>query len=381
MLYGSKRGFALIVSAKIAVFIAIVAIVGILVLQHATPSVDNTIGAQSSGTPEATGSVNSISPSTSRINAMVGDTVALSVSVLGRQDVRDQNLADDADISWSASAGELDVSEDGTSASFSVPADPGTYTVTATAGSECIGNADDCSATFTITARRQGEPIADGSVPQNPTGNIPTVLSGPEGAQYEVFTPEEGGTFASDDFSVLAKPGVIPNGEFVGVHMADTGDASNAGMSHHRYVLSGNQYTISVIDAGRDAVSSYRLNATVAICIPMPVQLRSRISDVNLLVKNADGTLTALSSSTKVGTALTVCGNTSLLPATVAAGVPGTPPPLLEPEPTAIPPATGGTAPSSTNAFAWALLVGVVLVAIGVMTIASRRQSVRSRKL
>ena len=71
--------------------------------------------------------------------------------------------------------------------------------------------------------------------------------------------------------------------------MDETGDASNAGMSQHRYTLSGNQYTVSIIDSEGSPISVYALNAPFTICIPF--------SDVEMLSKNSDGTLTALSSS------------------------------------------------------------------------------------
>ena len=87
------------------------------------------------------------------------------------------------------------------------------------------------------------------------------MLTDAEGVQYAVFAPEKGGTFAGMDFEVTVAPGVVPSGEFVGVRMAETGDASNAGMSQHRYTLSGNQYTVSIIDSEGSPISVYALNA------------------------------------------------------------------------------------------------------------------------
>ena len=49
----------------------------------------------------------------------------------------------------------------------------------------------------------------------NPIGEIPSVLTDAEGAQYAVFTPEKDGTFAGMDFEVTVAPGVVPSGEFV----------------------------------------------------------------------------------------------------------------------------------------------------------------------
>ena len=131
--------------------------------------------------------------------------------------------------------------------------------------------------------------------------------------------------------------------------MSEDGSASNAGMSHHRYTLSGNQYRISVIDAERAPILSYNLNRTVAVCIPVPEELRANISSLEMLSKNSNGTLTVMSSSLRISPSLILCGNTSTLPATVAVGMRGTPPPLLEPdpEPAEMLPATGGATPSS----------------------------------
>ena len=378
MLNGLRKGLPFVRGARTVAFVAIVALVGALAWQPATMFESGTIDAQSSGSdPEPTGSISRITPSASSVTTMVGETISLSVNLIGRQDVRNQNLAKNANISWSASGGNLEVSNDGTSATYSVPDELGTYTVTASAGAECVGDATDCSATFTVYVRRRGATGGDGATPQNPPGEIPVVLSDDNGAQYEVFTPEDGGTFASGNFSVTAPSGVVPSGEYIGVRMADTGNASNAGMSHHRYTLSGNQYTIFVINAARSPVSSYALNATVTVCIPVPDELRTKISEVKMLSKNISGSLTVLSSSVRVAPSLIVCGYTSALASTVAAGVPGKPPPILEstPEPEPVLPVTGGTTPPSLAVIVWALLAGTALVAISAVVITHRRRT------
>ena len=61
--------------------------------------------------------------------------------------------------------------------------------------------------------------------PSNPAGAIPTILTDPDGNQYEVFTPEGGGTFTGDDSSLSAGPGVVPNGEIVGLRISEGGSA------------------------------------------------------------------------------------------------------------------------------------------------------------
>ena len=356
------------VGVKVPVLIAIVA-VAIAVAWHPAASFDGeTLHAQSSvSDPQPTGSIQEITASTPNLTLTVGDTVVLSINVIGRQDVEDQRLADDVKFDWSVSGGRLSGGTDGASASYTAPSDPGIYSVTVSPRSGCVGTGLACTATFRITVRRQGEATGPDAPPRNPEGEIPAILSDSEGEQYQVFTPEEGGTFTSENFSVSAGNGIVPNGEIIGVRMAEDGSASNAGMSHHRYTLSGNQYRVSVIDAGSAPISSYNLNGTVTVCIPVPEELRANISSLEMVNKNSNDTLTVMSSSLRISPSLILCGNTSTLPATVAVSIRGTPPPLLEPDPEPVEmlPATGGAVPVSQGIIAWALLAGVALIAAG----------------
>ncbi len=318
-------------------------------------------------TPEPVGSISSVAASTPSLTLTVGDTVVLSINVYGRQDVEDQSLASDVDIDWSASGGTLPDDADGTSVSYTAPSEPGTYTVTASPSSECIGTTSECTATFRITVRRQGEASAPSAPPRNPDGEIPSVLTDPDGGQYEVFTPEKGGTFTGDGFWIDAPVGIVPNDEIIGVSMFEQDAASNAGMTEHRYTLSGRQYAISTVDASGDRLASYRLDGPAQVCIPVPAELRPNITSVGLVVINEEGTLTALTSWIRVTPSLIVCGNLSVVPAVVAASVPGSPPPLptATPEPAPSLPVTGGKAPFPFAAIALALLLGIALVAAG----------------
>ena len=153
---------------------------------------------------EPVGSISRVTASTPKLTLAVSDTVVLSINVYGRQDVEDSSLASDVNIDWSASAGTLPDDADGTSVSYTAPSEPGSYTVTASPSSECIGTTSECTATFRITIRRQGEASAPDVPPRNPDGGIPSVLTGPDGGQYEVFTPEDGGTFTGDGFWIDA---------------------------------------------------------------------------------------------------------------------------------------------------------------------------------
>ena len=341
--------------------------VALVVLVSAVPFIEEAVHAQ-----EPSGTINEITPSVGNITLRPGDTVWLSINVIDLQDAHDQNLARNANISWSATDGELNVGDDRISATYIAPVEPGTYTVTATAGPACVGDADNCTATFAVRVRRGTESGPHFFLPDPP--KIPRKISDDNGAQYEVFTPAEGGTFTGEDFSATAEPGTIPNGEYIGVRMAEDGSASDAGMPHHRYSLSGSQYKISVVDAGGAPLRSYTLRTTINVCIPVADELRSSISNATMVMKNSDGTLTAMSSSVRITSSLILCGNTDTLPATVAAGVPGTPPPSPEPEPPEKLPDTGGAAPSSTSAVVWALLLGIALIGAGVFVTAYRRR-------
>ena len=219
-------------------------------------------------TPEPVGSISSVAASTPNLTLTVDDTVVLSITVVGRQDVADPSLANEVDINWSASGGTLPDDADGTSVSYTAPSEPGSYTVTASPSSECIGTASECTATFRISVRRQGEATGPGAPPRNPDGEIPALLADSEGAQYAVFTPEEGGIFTGEGFWIDAPVGIVPNGEIIGVRMHDLGDASNAGMSGHRYTLGGRKYAISAIDASGADVDSYTLEGPAMVCVP-----------------------------------------------------------------------------------------------------------------
>ena len=325
--------------------------------------------------PALVGSISRVTASTPNLTLAAADTVVLSINVYGRQDVEDSSLASDVDIDWSASAGTLPDDADGTSVSYTAPSEPGTYTVTASPSSECIGTTSECTATFRITVRRQGEASAPSAPPRNPDGGIPSVLTDPDGGQYEVFTPEDGGTFTGDGFWIDAPVGIVPNDEIIGVSMSEQDAASNAGMTEHRYTLSGRQYAISAVDASGDRLASYRLDGPAQVCIPVPAELRPNITSVGLVVINEEGTLTALTTWIRVTPSLIVCGNLSVVPAVVAASIPGSPPPLptATPEPAPSLPVTGGNAPTSSSTFGWLLLAGLTLIALAAIGMSTRR--------
>ena len=260
----------------------------------------------------------------------------------------------------------------------------GTFTITIAAPSEsCRAPLTDevrCAATFDITVRRSSAAVEPTPVPVNPAGTIPSILTDSDGNQYEVFTPEGGGTFTGDASSLKAGPGAVPNGEVVGLRISEGGSASNEGKTYQRYTLGGNWYQISAVDSSNDSVSSYGLNDAVEVCVPLPNALRSNISNLSIVAINSDDSLTILSSRVRISTdaGAQVCGNLSSVPATVAVGTTGSPAPL----PTAVPeevsdlPDTGGAAPSN-DGMIWALILGLAIVISGytVLRVARRRNN------
>ena len=327
------------------------------------------------------GEISRIEPAIIGITVSAGDKVMLAVDVYGLQDAKDNGLG--GTFNWTVDG---DPTDDDTpndrELEYTAPSSPGNYTIIASLPAVDCQPADEddgdaCSAEFKVQVRRPSVAPDDGIAPQNPPGEIPTILTDGDGNQYEVFTPEGGGTFTGEGYTLSAGAGAIPNGEYIGVRVSDEGSASNAGMTHQRYTLGGNMYSVSAVDANNADITSYALNSAATVCVPLPDELRSNISNLALVAINADGSLTILSASVRLGSNGTqVCGNLSGLPASVAVGSSGAPAPL----PTAVPPTatpeapdTGGTAPTS-NVALWALLLGAAIVTFGTFIVIGRRR-------
>ena len=330
------------------------------------------------------GEISRIEPAIRSVTVSSGDKVTLSVDIYGLQNARDNSLV--ATIGWTQdkdTSREESLEGTGREIVYTAPSSPGTYTVTAAlGGGECQPAVEDdrdtaCSADFTVQVRRISRP-ATIDPPVNPTGEIPPILTDSDGNQYEVFTPEDGGTFNGDASSLEAGPGVVPNGEIVGLRISEGGTASNEGKTYQRYSLGGNWYEISAVDASNHSISSYALNDAIEVCIPLPDALRSNISDLAMVAINADDSLTVLSSIVRISSSGTnVCGSLSSVPSKLVVGTAGSPAAL----PTAVPdtadtsdlPDTGGAAPSSPMVVFWILVVGLAsIVVAGAMRRAGR---------
>ncbi len=219
--------------------------------------------------------------------------------------------------------------------------------------------------------------------PVNPRGPIPAVLSDSNGNTYEVFTPEEGGAIAGEDYSFTAMPGDVPSAYIVGVRMSKGSEASNAGMTHHRYTLGGNYYTIDAVDEnGKTPSPAFRFRNPPVACVPTPSHSLANIDSLALIATDSEGlTQTVLNSDTRVGSAsLRVCANIGTVPITLAVGLEGAPQPL-PPTPEVVVkivelPVTGGSAPSR-KLVALLLILGLAILAGGVKYARSFRRTAR----
>ena len=331
----------------------------------------------------SSGNISRIEPGVGRLTVKPGDSVTLSVEIYGVQDKQDESLGDDVVFTWDQGGRQLASDVGASSIEYTVPASTTTFTVTASldAGDcrpdEAVDEDAACTAMFTIEVIRPSVSTREDTTPVNPPGVIPPIISDADGNPYSVFTPVEGGTFASGDgYSIQAGPGAVPNGEYIGIRMSDDGPASNAGMIDDRYTLAGNFYGVYAADGSGAAISSYVLDEPARVCVPLPVELRQNISALGLVAANSDGSLTVLAGNVSLGSAGTmVCGNLGYVPASVAVGSQGAPGPLPTPAPIVEElPDTGGESPAAGMAL-MALLLGMAVVVIGgVFVVLGRRR-------
>ncbi len=221
--------------------------------------------------------------------------------------------------------------------------------------------------------------------PVNPRGPIPAVLADSDGNTYEVFTPEEGGEIIGEDYSFIAVPGDVPSAYIVGVRMSKGGEASNAGMTHHRYTLAGNYYTIDAVDEnGRTPSPGFRFRNPPLACLPIPQHFFANIDSMTVIATDSEGlTQTVLNSGTRVqDTGLKLCAFVGTVPTILAVGLEGAPGPL-PPTPEVVVeirvvelPVTGGLAPNQTGLVLFFVLgIAIVVVGCSVSRAARRRDT------
>ena len=334
--------------------------------------------------------INSIKPGITELNMRAGEQVRLEVNVYGLEDEFNNALygktGSNLFFTWTDGSGGGTFGEpnDQRRVSYTAPGLPGTYTVTAEAGPDgvCtdhhrtnfgITDADraSCQATFTVRVSRAQIPAEAEAEPINPAGPIPTALSGPDGVNYDVFTPVNGGMFVTDGITVTAAKGAVPDRQLIGVRAATSAEEAPVPTPGARMSISGSLYDISGVNASGTPLSGFELDEPLTACLPLPGAFRANISDVVIVERKGDGSYGILTSKLRqTGGELTVCGSVGTLPATIGVAKLGTvPEPPATPTPTGPePPETGATAPS------YALVILALILGLGALLLTGIRR-------
>ena len=340
-----------------------------------------------------------IEPEITAITVGPGDSVQLGVRFYGRQGIRDETLADEAPLWWRESQNTGSISEasgqnsngypDDEQVDYAAPTIPGIYRVTAYAsgclanvGAETLEEVDArCSAEFTVQVMRgrDASELAEDD-PRNPSGLLPVVIPGADGVQHAVFTPAEGGEVSDGTCSFAADPGTVPDLEIVGVAVETVSADGGNDFDDFRFISRGEQCRISAVDSSGARINTYDLRKAGEICMPMPVEFRSRLVDANVAVvesgavKRLLGSVVRLSGS---GDDLSICGRLGELPGDVAVVVRMSagetiPPEVLDPIATPTAPETGA---GPSHSFAAFILLGILGIAIVAFVLAVVRPS------
>ena len=349
--------------------------------------------------PPAT--IMNIEPAVTAIRIWTGKQVVLTTEVYGVQGILDNDLADDVSpdevwFDWADNTRSADFTEsinrpirinsepDDREVLYQVPTIAGNYRVSVNVpfAAHCKGPRAEidetmeeaiarCTAEFDLIVRYPRDIDKEVTPPVNPPEPIPASISNNLGTSCPVFTPEEGGAHDTPTYSIAADPGAVQNNTAVAICVEKSGPASNAGMNEHRYTLHGDLYSITAFDLDGQRMSEYDFNFPIEACIPLPDELRNRLSDVDLTVINRDSSLTVLQSTTVFSQGgIRTCGSLGALHATVAVGAKGTPPPA----PPEILPDTGPGAPSLPRAIL-ALVLGIVVIVFSLKSARSNRRS------
>ena len=94
----------------------------------------------------------------------------------------------------------------------------------------------------------------------------------------------------------------MPSAYIVGVRVSEGSEASNAGMTHHRYTLGGNYYSVDAVDEnGLVPSSGFKFRNPPVACVPMPAHFLANIDSLALIATDLEGaTQTVLTSNTRV---------------------------------------------------------------------------------
>ena len=328
--------------------------------------------------------VDSIKPTIREVSVRAGDRIALTVDVYNAQQRLDNELPATLNgqlvFRWSeqgSGGGTFADPANTRRVTYTAPNLPGRYTVTAEAqpdgvclshheGAAEITTADraPCIATFTISVSRAPADATPRPDPVNPAGIIPTSMTDNAGTAYTVFTPVDGGTFTSDNLTVTAPAGAVPDRTLLGVTAAVSALPPPIPIPGASMSVAGNHYDINGIQqSGQAPLTAYSLNDPITVCLPFPQEFRADLSNTVAVQRAADGGLSILTTKVRANAGnLTVCGAVSTLPATVAVAKLGTVPTVAPtPAPEEALPEAGATAPNGIMVVLM-LLAGLALL-------------------
>ena len=340
-----------------------------------------------------------IEPGINAVTLRSGDPVKLAINLYGRQNILNRNLAGSVEFQWrveahgdgSSRSGSFHTETglpDGPEVIYIAPETPGRYTVNATIDTPgaCFSKTADetteegqqrCTASFDITVlMRRVDSSRVSEPPVNPAGPIPIVIAGTAGTQHAVFTPEDGGTATSptEMCTLTAPPAAIQNNELIGIAINELlspttssvipADAATQIYADPRFIQRGIICNIEAVDSEGNAVHDYFLNQSAEICLPLPPEFRTVITDAAIAHIEAGAVSQQLGSSVRI-TANTgdviICGKITQLPATAAAIIPANAlpdQPATQPDPTPTAPDAGPFRAPPTATLIFLLILG-----------------------
>ncbi len=267
--------------------------------------------------------IGSVSPVVQTISIRAGEKVVLETKAYDKAGESNDALSSGVTFDWrdsSAGGSFAPQSTEGRTVTYTVPEVSGRYIVTAALEpgryAECWGTVEECTASFyMIVSENTPTPV-----PQDPPGELPSIIIDGNGNEYKVFTPTRGGSFEADAFSFSAPPGAVANGEIIGVRMAERGEASNTGETHHRSFV-GKMHEINVVRADGDPISAYQLHQPGEACVPVPPLMVGNLRTIVAADISGD-TIKILSTSFRLNKSNLpmVCAGISSLPAILAVG-------------------------------------------------------------
>lgn len=325
--------------------------------------------------------VSEVVPVLRSVSVRTDEVLLLRVDVVGQTGaiLADEHLPD---VTWSATGGSL-TSSTLPETTYTSPSSPGRYTVTASVPmANCLPEGD-CEAQIQIDVSSAARSGLVEAAPQNPSGVIPSSLADVNGAQYSVFTPEEGGEFLGNGWWISADPGAVADRTLVGLRMEDVGPVNGDMESIGSHSFAGNYYMVYAISRNGESPTSLRLQEGVNACVPMPEEFGASLANTVMIATRDDGSLTQLTTRQMLQDGnLFVCGRLSSLPARLAVAKPlsaivDEEIEMPEQPETQILPDTGAADPGQTVVLL-AMVVGALLLATGaagVTLTAARRRS------